>query len=154
MDLSPLIPLGFLAVGAAAIFGLDRLVRWMFQRGWLQAPSEESTRRGTGHAMLGLQQFVDPSAEQIIAVENLEQKEQDDLAGEGTGEDAIRTDLAASLAESTIDPEEVRRHLASAVRAGLDWREVYDMAVRAELTARPYRAPSLPPASRVVPRVG
>lgn len=109
-------------------------------------------RRGTGHALLGLQQFIEPSVEYVFEAQNVEQKDEED--GDGLGEDevTIRSDLAEALGRSPVDVEEVRRHLASAARAGLDWKAVYEEAVAAELRERPFRAPSIPPSGRVRPR--
>jgi hypothetical protein len=101
--------------------------------------------------MLGLQQFIDPGAEYVIAADNLEQKEQEGDSGAGDDEHEIRANLSASLAETPIDFEEVRRALSRAHQAGLDWRQCYEVAVQRELAVRPYRAPSLPPATRVAP---
>jgi hypothetical protein len=151
MNLGPLALPVLLALGAAAVFGLDRLVRWMQRRGWIDL-GHERPRRGVGHAMLGLQEFVDPGVEHVLAAENREQKDDADHPGDEDDPDLLRADLAASLGRSPIDTEEVRRHLAAARRAGLDWRALFDEAVHAELAARPYRAPSLPPIGRVAPR--
>jgi hypothetical protein len=118
-----------------------------------QSPVKERLRRGTGHALLGLQQFVEPSVDNIFQAQNVEQKDEEDDDGLGEGEEAIRSDLTAALGRSPVDVEEVRRHLAAAARAGLDWRSLYDQAVSDELRERPYRAPSIPPAGRVRPRV-
>jgi hypothetical protein len=116
------------------------------------SPVKERLRRGTGHALLGLQQFVEPSVEHVFEAQNVEQKDEEDDDGLGDGEEAIRSDLADALARSPVDTEEVRRHLSAAARAGLDWKALYDQAVSDELRERPYRAPSIPPARRVRPR--
>jgi hypothetical protein len=148
MDHRPLVPLGLAVLGVSVlIFSL----LWMQRRGWVDL-SKDRVRRGTGHAMLGLQEFIEPSVESVFQAENVEQKEEEDLDADGDEAEAIKEDLSASLGHSPIDPEAVRRHLADAGRAGLDWREVYDEAVRAELEARPFKAPSIPPAWRVAPR--
>ncbi len=119
-----------------------------------QAPaSRERLRRGTGHALLGLQQFIEPSVEHVFEAQNVEQKEEGDDDGLGGDEGAIRSDLAEAIGRSSIDPEEVRRHLSAASRAGLDWRALYEQAVGDQLRERPFRAPSIPPAGRVAPRV-
>jgi hypothetical protein len=148
MDFRPLTPMLLLCSVAVA---LTMSLRWMQRRGWVDT-SKDRVRRGTGHAMLGLQEFVEPSVEYVIQAENVELKEEDDLDADGGGVGAIVNDLATSLGRTPIDPEEVRRHLAEASRAGLNWREVFDEAVRAELEARPFKAPSIPPAWRVAPR--
>jgi hypothetical protein len=124
--------------------------------GWLdrkKLPSQKSIRRGTGNAMLGLQQFIEPSVENVFQAQNVEQKEEDDDQGQGDGDEAtIRADLAQALGQAPIDSEEVRRHLAAAARMGLDWKAVFEQAVADELRERPFRAPSMPPARRVAPR--
>jgi hypothetical protein len=117
------------------------------------SPVNARLRRGTGHALLGLQQFLEPSVEHILQAQNVEQKEEEDDDGLGDDEEAIRSDLAEALGRSPVDVEEVRRHLATAARTGLDWRALYEQAVDDELRERPYRAPSIPPAGRVAPRV-
>ena len=82
----------------------------------------------------------------------MNRKRKSDLDASGDAPEAILDNLAKSLGHDPVDHEEVRRHLASARSAGLDWRAVYEQAVRDELTARPFRAPSIPPIGRVAPR--
>jgi hypothetical protein len=155
MDLRPWILPGLLGLAALALYGLDRLGRRLNRRGWIDT-RPRAARRGVGHAMLGLQGFVEPRAEHVFAAQNLEQKDVEDEVGAGDAAEIqtelILADLSESLGFTPVDPEEVRRHLSAARRAGLDWRALYDQAVRAELAARPYRAPSLPPVGRVAPR--
>ena len=148
VDFRPLIPLGwFLAGGLALALTLIGLTR----RGPIDR-TRERTRRGAGHAMLGLQEFIEPSVEFIFQAENAEQKEEDEGNALESEQDAIIADLAVSLGRERVDHEEVRRHLASAQRSGLDWRELFEQAVGAEVTARPFRAPAMPPIWRVAPR--
>ncbi len=116
------------------------------------SPAKDRLRRGIGHALLGLQQFIEPSVEHVFEAQNVEQKDDEDEGGLGEGEEAIRSDLAEALGRSPVDIEEVRRHLSAAARAGLDWKALYDQAVSDELRDRPYRAPSIPPVGRVRPR--
>ncbi len=148
MDLRPLVPLGLILAGGTA---LVLALAWMQRRGWVD-PSKDRVRRGTGHAMMGLREFIEPSVEYVLQAENAEQVEEDDRDASGDDREAIVADLSTSLGRDPVDHEEVRRHLASARRAGLVWREVYERAVRDELAARPFRAPSLPPSWRVAPR--
>ena len=115
-------------------------------------PGKERTRRATGNALLGLREFVEPSVECVVQAQNVEQKEEEDDEGLGGDEDAIRSDLAQALSRSPVDPEEVRRHLSAAARAGMDWKALFEQSAADELSKRPYRAPSLPPAYRVAPR--
>jgi hypothetical protein len=144
MDLNILFPAGLLLAGFLALARMQR-------KGWIDA-SPGRVRRGTGHAMLGLQEFIEPSVEHIFEAENLEQKDEDDRDASEDDPETIRADLSTSLGRDPVDHEEVRRHLATARRAGLDWREVYEQAVRDELSDRPFRSPSLPPPWRVAPR--
>jgi hypothetical protein len=116
------------------------------------SPGKERWRRGTGHALLGLQQFIEPSVEHVFEAQNVEQKDEEDDDGLGAGEEAIRSDLAEALGRSPVDVEEVRRHLTAAARAGLDWKALYEQAVSDELRERPYRRPSISPPGRVRPR--
>ncbi len=148
MDLHALVPL---ILWLAGVLALVLTLRWMQRKGWVDA-SPDRVRRGTGHAMLGLQEFIEPSVEHIFEAENLEEKDEDDRDASKDDPKAIVADLVTSLGRTPVDSEEVRRHLTSARRMGLDWREVYDQAVRDELAACPYRAPSLPPSWRVAPR--
>jgi len=116
--------------------------------------AQERTRRATGNALLGLQGFIEPSVEHVFQAQNVEQKENEDDEGLGGDEGLIRSDLALALGRSPVDPEEVRRHLSAAARAGMDWKAVFEQAAADELRDRPFRAPSLPPAYRVAPREG
>ena len=119
MSLHPLAPLGLLGLAALA---LTVSLLWMQRRGWVDF-SNDRVRRGIGHAMLGLQEFVEPSVESIFEAENLEQKEEADLEADGDDLEAIKKDLSVSLGRSSIDPEEVRCHLAEAARAGAGLEE-------------------------------
>ncbi len=148
MDLLPQLCLILVSLGLWALVFRGRQRR----PGGNQESTGERVRRGTGHALLGLQQFIEPSVEHIFEAENREQKDEDDHDSDGDDPVAIRNDLAASLALTPIDPEEVRRHLAAAQRAGLDWRALYEEAAEHERAERPFKAPSIPPLWRVAPR--
>jgi hypothetical protein len=115
-------------------------------------PRKQRVRRGIGNAMLGLQEFIEPSVNYVFQSQNVEQKEEEDDKGLGGGEEAIRSDLAEALSRTPVDPEEVRRHLSAAVRLGIDWKALFDLVASEELQERPFRAPSIPPAKRVAPR--
>jgi len=145
---------GFLIVAGIVAVALTWVVAVIGRAGKDRKPSPatERLRHGTGHALLGLQQFIEPSVEHVFQAQNVEQKDEEDGDGLGDDEEAIRSDLAEALGRSPVDIEEVRRHLAAAVRAGLDWRSVYEEAAAAELRERPFRAPSIPPTGRVRPR--
>ncbi len=121
---------GIVAVGMLALALL---------RGWLGRKDvnvKERVRRGTGHAMLGVQEFIEPSVEYVFQAQNVEQKEEDDDEGLGGDEEAVRSNLAEALRQSPVDPEEVRRHLAAAARTGVDWKALFEQAVADELRDR------------------
>jgi hypothetical protein len=140
----------FAGIVAGVVMVLAAFLGWINQK---KPPGKQCVRRGTGNAMLGFQQFIEPSVEYVFQAQNVEQKEEEGDDGLGGGEEAVRSDLAESLGQAPVDPEEVRRHLAAAVRLGLDWRALFEQAVADELRERPYRAPSMPPAKSVAPRV-
>jgi hypothetical protein len=144
----------FLIVAGIVATGLVWVVTILGRSRRDRKPSsvKERVRRGTGHALLGLQQFVEPSVEHIFAAQNVEQKDEEDDDGLGGDEEAIRSDLADALGRTPVDLEEIRRHLAAAARAGLDWKALFEQAVNAELQERPFRAPSMPPVRRVTPQ--
>jgi hypothetical protein len=137
---------GIIAVGAI-VFSV--FLGWASRK---DPTAKQRVRRGTGGALLGLQQFIEPSVEHIFQAQNLEQKDDEEDDGLGVDEAVIRSNLAEALGRSPVDPEEVRRHLSAAARSGMNWKVLFEQAVADELSARPYRAPSLPPARRVAPR--
>jgi hypothetical protein len=145
---------GFSIVAGIVAVGLVWVVAVLGRagKGKKVSPAKGRLRRGTGHALLGLQQFLEPSVEHIFEAQNVEQKEEEEDDGLGEGEDAIRMGLAEALGCSPVDIEEIRRHLTAAARSGLDWNVLYEQAVTAELRERPFRAPSIPPVRRVAPR--
>ena len=127
----------FAVIAGVGLIMLAVLFGWLDRK---KLPSKTSIRRGTGNAMLGLQQFIEPSVENVFQAQNVEQKEEEDDQGLGDGDEAtIRSDLAQALGQAPIDTEEVRRHLAAAARIGLDWRTFFDQAVADELRERPFR---------------
>jgi hypothetical protein len=139
----------FAGIVAVVVMVLAAFFGWIDRK---KPPGTKNVRRGIGNAMLGLQQFIEPSVEHVFQAQNVEQKEEEDDQGQGGDEETVRSDLAESLGRAPVDPEEVRRHLAAAARMGLDWRALFDQAVADELRKRPFRAPFVPPASRVAPR--
>jgi hypothetical protein len=138
----------------AGILAVWAVVFEVFRRrlGRKESPVKDRLRRGTGHALLGLQEFIEPSVEYVFQAQNVEQKEEEDDDGLGEDEEAIRSDLAEAMGRTPIDTEEVRRYLTAAARAGLGWKALFDQAVGDELRERPFRAPSIPPVGRVAPR--
>jgi hypothetical protein len=147
MEVSFLIFGGIVAVGAIVLAVL------LSHASRNRPVAKEHVRRATGSAMLGMQQFIEPSVEHIFQAQNVEQKEEDGDQGQGGDEETIRSDLAEALGRTPVDPEEVRRHLAAAARMGMDWKALFEHAAADEQEARPYRAPFIPPIQRVAPRV-
>lgn len=139
----------FAAFCAVVVIVLAIFLGWMDHN---DVPRKERVRRGAGNALLGLQQFIEPSVEYVFQSQNVEQKEEEDDNGLGGDADAIRSDLAEALTRTPVDPEEIRRHLSAAARLGMDWMALFDQVVSDELRQRPFRAPCIPPAKRVAPR--
>jgi hypothetical protein len=137
------------AIVAVVVIVLAGFLGWMDRN---HLPRKRGVRRGAGNVLLGLQEFIEPSVEYVFQAQNVEQKEEEDDNGLGGNEEAIRSDLAEALSRTPVDPEEVRRHLSTAVRLGMDWKALFDQVLSDELRERPFRAPSLPPAKRVAPR--
>ncbi len=137
---------GIVAVGVVVAVVL---LAWMERK---NIRGKERLRRGAGHVMLGFQEFIEPSVEYIFQAQNVEQKEEEDDDGLGISEEQVRSGLAEAMARSPIDHEEVRSQLTAASRLGLNWNAIFASAVANELRERPYRAPSIPPVSRVAPR--
>jgi hypothetical protein len=143
---------GFLVFAGIIVVGAIVFSVFLGWRDRKNSTAKQRVRRGTGGALLGLQQFIEPSVEHIFQAQNLEQKDDEEDDGLGLDEEAIRSSLAEALGRSPVDAEEVRRHLSAAARSGVHWKSLFEQAVADELRARPYRAPSLPPARRVAPR--
>lgn len=77
MDYRPLLPLAWSALG---ILAFVLLLRWMRRRGWINTDPRR-VQRGTGHAMMGLREFIEPSVQYVIEAEYVEpeaDKEGDD----------------------------------------------------------------------------
>jgi hypothetical protein len=143
---------GFLFVAGMVAVGVLALYLGRANRKRSAGELKAHVRRGTGNAMLGLQEFIEPSVEFVFQAQNVEQKEEEDDEGQGGDGATLRTDLAEALARTPLDLEEIRRHLSAASRCGMDWKALFEQAVADELQQRPFRAPSIPPARRVAPR--
>ena len=139
----------FAGIVAVVVMVLAAFFGWIDRK---KPPGTKNVRRGAGNAMLGLQQFIEPSVEYVVQSQNVEQKEVDDDDGLGGDAEAIRSDLAEALTRTPVDPEEIRRHLSAAARMGVDWMALFNDVIRNELRQRPFRAPSIPPLKRVAPR--
>ena len=148
MDFQPVIRLALILAGYLAFW---LLLKWMQRRGWVDL-SRERIRRGTGNALHGMQEFIQPSVEYLIEAENGEQVEEGDHESGEFDPEVVLVLLSTSLGRDPVDTEEVRSELARALKAGLDWRALYEQAVGIELEGRPFRVSSLPPIWKVAPR--
>lgn len=63
------------------IAGFAFAASWMQRRGWIDVRRDRA-RRGGGRAALGLQEFIQPSVENLIRVEDSVQKQTDDREGD------------------------------------------------------------------------
>jgi hypothetical protein len=148
--------IGFLA----AVWVFDRIMDAIARRPRpVEEPDSErakAVRRSTSGAALAFQQVFDPGIEHVIRAERDAEEEEADPGGDGDPPEAVveilRSDLLVALTRVPLQPEELRKVLAEAQREGLDWRSLYEEAVRATLADRPYLAPAMLPVSRVTPR--
>jgi hypothetical protein len=136
--------LALLAV-AAALFGLDRLGRWLEDRGWLYYRRKRPSSSPLG-AWVALQQFIEPTVRHVYEV-GQEYREEDAEARR----DGLLATLLDCLDATPIHPEAVRVCLTLARRGGLDWKALYEEAVRGQQAARPERAELLPRVEDVAP---
>ena len=86
-----------------------------------------------------IDEFVNPRMEHVLTARQ-DQIHDDEVPGGDDDHEALachlKAELAASLAADPIDAD-IRRHLTAAHREGLDWRTLYEDAVRSEAAARP-----------------
>lgn len=137
------------------LWAVERLI-YLARSSASRGSAPNAQRRAVTGAAFALQQVFEPGIEHVVRAEQDEPGEDDTSGGEGDWDawlDTHRQDLAESLGRTPVDPEEVKRVLASAQRLGLDWRALFEDAVALELTNRPFRAPFLPSASKVAPRI-
>lgn len=117
-------------------------------------PTREGIRRAGGNALFLMEEFINPRMEHVFTARD-DQVHEDEEPGEDDDCEStsirLKAEMASALAREPIDPADIRRLLTSAYRAGLDWRALYEHAVRAEAAARPLRALRLPPLARVAP---
>jgi hypothetical protein len=129
----------------AALFGLDRLCLWLEDRGWLYYRRKRPSSSPLG-AWVALQQFLEPTVRHVHEV-GQEHREGDAEARR----DGLLATLLDCLDATPINPEAVRLCLTLAQRGGLDWKALYEEAVRVQQAARPERADLLPRVGDVAP---
>lgn len=71
MSVRPLLPAILLLLSPLAI---ALVLRWLQRRGAVDL-SADKVRRGTGHAFMGMQEFVQPSVEHVMRVEDVEERD-------------------------------------------------------------------------------
>jgi hypothetical protein len=130
---------------AGGLYGLHRLALWLEDRGWLFYLRKKPSTSPAG-CWVAAHQFLEPGVEHVLQLK-AEKRDED---GEAARERFFAS-LLACLDQVPFDPEEVRRHLTFAKRAGLDWQGLYEEAVRVQRSVRPDRAALLPPAATVAP---
>jgi len=136
-----------LALGAIpALFGLHRLCLWLESRGWLYYRKNRPSGSSMG-AFLALQQYIEPQVKYVLEAKNKPIKKADQ---EGVKE-RLMAQLLACLASSPVNCDVVRFHLAAAKSAGLDWRQLYEEAVRVQISIRPESAARIPVQEDVAP---
>jgi hypothetical protein len=132
--------IGALAVlgTAAALFGLDRLCLWLEARGLLYY---RRTKRQSGIASMcvGLQEFVEPGVKHVReAREHVREEDQE------ARKQRLMDGLLACLEADVTQVNQVVLYLEAARTAGLDWRSLYEEAVRVYLARHPDRAEGIP----------
>lgn len=132
-----------LATGAvAAIFGLHRFGLWLEDRGWLFYRQKRPTSSPMS-SLVALQQFIEPSIRHVVEVKHHVRSEKEKQAGR----ERLIAMLIEVLRSSPGNVEAIRLYLASAKEMGLDWRALYDEAVKA------VGGSPLPPLDEVAPDV-
>jgi hypothetical protein len=139
--------IGLVGIGLIpTLWLLDRLGLWLEDRGWLYYRRKKPSSSPMS-AWVALQQFIEPGVKHVVQVGEQHRREDDDaVAGE-----RILANVLASLDATTVNTEEIRAYLAIAKRAGLDWKKLYDEAVKVQRSARPDRAEHIPPIENVAP---
>src|SRR6266404_5691193 len=123
----------------AALIGLDRLCLWLEDRGWLYYRRKKPSS-SPASSWVALQQFIEPGVKHVIQIKQGKRSEEDEKAGR----ERLFAYLLTSLDSTPVHVEEVRFYLTAAKNAGLDWRDLYEEVMKAELSARPDRAALIP----------
>src|SRR5262249_40340946 len=96
---------------------------------------------------VAMQQFIEPGVKHVAQISQERRSEGDEEADK----DRLLANILASLDATPVNPEEVRLYLVIAKRKGLDWKDVFEEAVRVQRSARPDRADLIPPLEDVAP---
>ena len=64
-----------------AAYGLHRLALWMETKGWIFYKHRKASPNALGNAVLGVQQILQPGAEQVLEMRQSQRVEQNDAGG-------------------------------------------------------------------------
>ena len=147
MDLRDGLRWGAVALGGlGALFGLDRLCLWLEGRGWLYYRKKRPTSSPAG-CWVAMHQLLEPGVKHVVQVGHQRRQQED----QGERKTRLFTNLLAALDSTPVDVEEIRLYLAAARAAGLDWRALYEEALRVQLSVRPEQAGLFPSPDEVAP---
>jgi hypothetical protein len=126
-----------------ALWLLDRLGLWLEQRGWLYYRKKKPSSSPMS-AWVALQQAIEPSVRQVVQIGEERKSEQE-------RKQKLLANLLAALDAQLVNLDEIRLYLTQAKQAGLDWKALYQEAVRVQQTMDPERASRIPSAQDVAP---
>jgi hypothetical protein len=139
--------IGLVGIGLIpALWLLDRLGLWLEDRGWLYYRRKKPSSSAMS-AWVAMQQFIEPGVNHVVQIGEENRSEDDEAARN----EKVLANLLASLDATPVNCEEIRAYLAVAKRASLDWKKVYDEAVKLQRSARPDRADHIPQIEDVAP---
>jgi hypothetical protein len=140
--------IGLLAVGVIpALWLLDRLGLWLEDRGWLYYRKKKPSSSPMS-AWVAAQQFIESGVKHVVQVSQERRNE----GNQGADRDRLLANILAALDATPVNPEEIRLYLVIAKREGLDWKELFEEAVRVQRSARPDRVDLIPRLEDVAPR--
>jgi hypothetical protein len=138
---------GLVGIGLVpALWLLDRLGLWLEDRGWLYYRKKKPTSSSTS-AWIGMQQFIEPGVKHVVQIGQDRRSEEDETARK----ERILANLLASLDAMPANRAAIRFELIQANREGLDWRMLYEEAVKIQRSTRPERGNLIPPVDDVAP---
>ena len=65
-----------LVFGVLAIYGVNRITRWMYRRGWIHWKMRRGTSSALGNAVLGVQSILQPPMQDVLEVRQAEDSEE------------------------------------------------------------------------------
>lgn len=133
----------------AALYGL---VRFCLRRKYGDWPSHRKNTLGGGQmsAFLRLQQYIEPRIKYVLKAKHQDRSMED----RERVQERLLARLLACLESNPVNREEIRCHLATALRAGLVGSQLYEKVVAMQRTNRPEDAARFPGLEEVVPWEG